>query len=148
MAESLTIKQKKDWAQTLFLKEHLTQQEIAERVGVSRVTICRWVKDGKWEQQKAALTTTREALVANFSRQLEEINRSIEAKPEGERFPDSKQLDAQGRIVKSIKQLETEPAIADIISVLSKFIDFVRPADLDMAKNITRLADAFIKEHL
>ena len=35
--------QKKEWAKLLFTKENLTQQEIAERVGVSRVTINKWI---------------------------------------------------------------------------------------------------------
>ena len=48
MAE-LSNSQKKEWAQTLYLRENLTQAEIAERVGVSRVTISNWIKAGKWE---------------------------------------------------------------------------------------------------
>ena len=35
----LTNKQKKEWAGMLYLKENLTQQEIAEKVGVSRITV-------------------------------------------------------------------------------------------------------------
>ena len=49
----LTNAQKKEWAKTLYLRENLTQQEIAERVGVSRVTVSNWVRSGKWEEQKA-----------------------------------------------------------------------------------------------
>lgn len=40
MAE-LTSKQKKDYARTLYLKDSLTQQEVADKVGVSRQTIIR-----------------------------------------------------------------------------------------------------------
>ena len=32
----------------LYLKDNLTQQEIAEKVGVSRQTIARWAKEDKW----------------------------------------------------------------------------------------------------
>ena len=35
----LSMQQKREWAKTLYLKENLTQQEIAERVGVSRITV-------------------------------------------------------------------------------------------------------------
>ena len=45
----LTIKQKKEWAAMLYLKENLTQVEIAEKTGVSKVTINKWVKGEKWE---------------------------------------------------------------------------------------------------
>lgn len=47
MAKELSNTQKKEWAKTLYLKENLTQQEIADRVGVSRATVNRWIADGK-----------------------------------------------------------------------------------------------------
>lgn len=58
----LTNAQKKEWAKTLYLKENLTQQEIADRVGVSRVSVSNWVRAGKWEEQKVGLTLTRQGL--------------------------------------------------------------------------------------
>ena len=44
--------------------------------------------------------------------------------------------------------MEQETGIADIISVLTAFIEWLRQLDLDKAKEITRLADAFIKDKL
>ena len=66
----LTNAQKKEWAKTLYLKENLTQQEIADRVGVSRVSVSNWVRAGKWEEQKVGLTLTRQEQVANLYRQV------------------------------------------------------------------------------
>ena len=60
MAKELTNTQKKEWAKTLYLKENLTQQEIADRVGVSRVSVSNWVRAGKWEEQRVGITLTRE----------------------------------------------------------------------------------------
>ena len=88
----LTNAQKKEWAKTLYLKENLTQQEIADRVGVSRVSVSNWVRAGKWEEQKVGLTLTRQEQVANLYRQVAEINKAIAERPEGERFPSSKQM--------------------------------------------------------
>ena len=34
---------KKEYARMLYLKENLTQQEIAEKTGVSRQTLSRWI---------------------------------------------------------------------------------------------------------
>ena len=59
MAE-LSIVQKKEWAKLLFTKENLTQGEIAERVGVSRVTINKWANTENWELLKVSITITRE----------------------------------------------------------------------------------------
>ena len=148
MAADLTNAQKKEWAKTLYLRENLTQQEIADRVGVSRVTASNWVRAGKWEEQKAGLTLTRQEQVANLYRQVAEINRAISARAEGERYPNSKEADILGKLSASIRNMEQETGIADIISVLTGFIEWLRPLDLDKAKELTRLADAYIKDKL
>ena len=145
---NLTNTQKREWAKTLYLKEKLTQQEIAERVGVSRVSISKWVRDGKWEEQRVGLTLTREEQIRNLYRQVAEMNRTIEARPEGERFATSAEADIIGKLSKAIRQMETEVGIADVVSVMTRFIDFLRPIDVEKAKDVTRLADAFIKSIL
>lgn len=145
---ALNNSQKKQWAQTLYLRENLTQLEIAERVGVSRVTVSKWVRDGKWEEQKAGITLTRQEQVANLYRQVAEINRTIATRHEGERFPNSKEADILGKLSAAIRNMEQETGIADVISVLTAFIEWLRPLDLDKAKELTRLADAFIKDKL
>ena len=144
----LTNAQKKEWSKTLYMRENLTQQEIAERVGVSRVTVSNWVRAGKWEEQKAGLTLTRQEQVANLYRQVAEINRAISARAEGERFPNSKEADILGKLSAAIRNMEQETGIADIISVLTGFIEWLRPFDLEKAKELTRLADAYIKDKL
>lgn len=148
MAKELTNTQKKEWAKTLYLKENLTQQEIADRVGVSRVSVSNWVRAGKWEEQRAGITLTREEQVRNLYRQVAEINRAIAARDEGCRFATSQEADIIGKLSKSIRQMETEAGIADVISVLTRFIDFLRPLDLEKAKDVTNLADAYIKSIL
>ena len=147
MAE-LSNSQKKEWAKTLYLKERLTQQEIADRVGVTRVTVNSWINKEKWEEQKTGITLTREEQVANLYRQVAEINKAIAERPEGERFPSSKEADILGKLSAAIRNMEQEVGIADIISVLTGLIDWVRAADLEKAKEITRLADAYIKDKL
>ena len=147
MAE-LTNAQKKEFARTLFLRENLTQQEIAERVGCSRVTISNWARAGKWEEQKAGLTLTRQEQVANLYRQVAEINRTIAERPEGQRFATSKEADILGKLAAAISRMEQEVGIADTISVLTSLVEWLRPADLEKAKELSRLADAFIKSRL
>ena len=144
----LTNAQKKEWAKTLYLRENLTQQEIADRVGVSRVSVSNWIRAGKWEEQKAGITLTRQEQVANLYRQVAEINRTIAARPEGERFATSKEADILGKLAAAISKMEQEVGIADKISVLTDLINWLRPVDLEKAKEITRLADAYIKDKL
>lgn len=144
----MTNAQKKEWAKTLYLRENLTQQEIADRVGCSRVTVSNWVRTGKWEEQKVGITLTRQEQVGNLYRQVAEINRSIADRPEGERFATSKEADILGKLAAAISKMEQEIGIADTISVLTAFIEWLRPLDLEKAKEITRFADAYIKDKL
>ncbi|WP_289865822.1 helix-turn-helix domain-containing protein [uncultured Muribaculum sp.] len=144
----LTNAQKKEWAKTLYLRENLTQQEIADRVGCSRVTVSNWVRAGKWEEQKVGITLTRQEQVGNLYRQVAEINRSIADRPEGERFATSKEADILGKLAAAISKMEQEIGIADTISVLTSFIEWLRPLDLEKAKEITWFADAYIKDKL
>lgn len=147
MAE-LSNSQKKEWAQTLYLRENLTQAEIAERVGVSRVTISNWIKAGKWEEHKAGITLTRQEQVNNLYRQVAEINRNIASRPDGQRFPSSKEADILGKLSAAISKMEQETGIADKISVLSDFINWLHELDTEQTRAITALADSYIKSQL
>ena len=145
---NITASQKQDWAKTLFIKENLTQGEIAERVDVSRATVNRWVKANKWEELKAGITLTSEEQIAALYRQVSELNKKILAKPEGSRYPDSNEANILSQITANIKKLQKDASLEDSISVLTRFISWIRPVDLDMAKKVARLSDAFINSLL
>lgn len=132
----------------LYLKDNLTQQEIAEKVGVSRQTIARWAKEEKWEEVKVGITLTREEQIANLHRQVAEINRMINQKEEGQRYANSSEADTLNKLATAIKKLETDVGIADIISVGMKFVNWLRPYDLDRSKEYLKLWEAFIKDIL
>lgn len=145
----LTNAQKKEWAKTLYLKENLTQQEIADRVGVSRVSVSNWVRAGKWEEQKVGLTLTRQEQVANLYRQVAEINKAIAERPEGERFPSSKEADILGKLSAGHTQHGAGSGHCRHHQCPHRAhrLGYGRPTS-KKAKEITRLADAYIKDKL
>ena len=49
----------------LYLKEHLTQAEVAERVGVSKQTLCKWVKAIARRDEGERFATSKEADTIN-----------------------------------------------------------------------------------
>lgn len=144
----LTTKQKKEWAGVLYLKENMTQAEIAEKVGVSRITINKWVKAEKWEEHKTGITLTREWQISNLYRQVEELNKTINSRPKGLRYASSQEADTIVKISGAIKKMETECGISDIISVFCNFLEWLRAIDLEKTKEISRLYDAYIKDKL
>lgn len=145
---NLSKQQQKEWAKTLYTTENITQAELADKVGVSRVTMNKWVKEGKWEELKVGITLTKEELLKNLYNQVASLNKAILAKEEGSRHADSKEADILMKLSASIKKMEDDVGIADIIGVGRKFTEFIRKVDVEKAKEVATLFDAFVKSNL
>ena len=140
--------QKKEWAKLLFTKENLTQQEIAERVGVSRVTINKWINSENWEHLKVSITITRDEQLKNMYRHLADLNAVIADRPPNERFPNPAEADTISKLANAIKKMETDVGVADITSVFGDFMKWLRSFDIQQAKVICPVLDAFVKSKL
>lgn len=146
---NLTLEQKKDYARQLYLNDSsITQAEIAEKVGVSKVTLCKWVKDGKWQELQTSLLIGKEEQLARLYRQLRLLNDAIENK-ENQKFATSKEADAILKLTVAIKNLETEINIAEKMATGKEFLSFVRKTTgFDTSKEVAKLFDSFIKSCL
>jgi len=149
MARTEAMQRKYDHAKLLYTVEGVTvQKELAERVGVSAQTITKWVNDEGWESYRASVIITKEAELSRMYAQVTELNDFILLKPKGQRFANSKEADTLGKLSAAIRQLETETSVADTIEVLKNFINHIRQDDYEKAKEVTNLADIFIKSIL
>lgn len=146
---NLTLEQKKDYARQLYLNDSsITQAEIAEKVGVSKVTLCKWVKDGKWQELQMSLLVGKEEQLARLYKQLRLLNDAIENK-ENQKFATSKEADAILKLTVAIKNLETEINIAEKMATGKEFLSFVRKtAGFDTSKEVAKLFDSYIKSCL
>ncbi len=138
--------QRKEWAKLIFLKENLTQQEIADRVGVSRVTVGKWARE--WEGLKLNLLQTREERYMSTLAQLDELDRTIAARPEGSRYPTTKEADIRRKLTADLEALEQEASIRDIYNVSRGLLDHVRKNNLEKAKELSDYIDDYIKEKM
>lgn len=144
--EELTNEQKKEFAKLMFLKENVTQQEIADRVGVSRVTINKWAKE--WEGIKLNLLQTRQERISSTLAQLDELDRSIANKEEGKRFPSASEADIRRKLTADLEALEQEASLRDIYNVSRRFLDWLRLHNSDKAKELSDYFDSYIKEQM
>ena len=144
----LTNAQKKEYAGLLYLRENLTQQEIAEKVGVSRRTVGTWITTGKWEEMKAGLTMTREQQIMNLQRQIAEINRVIAQRPTGERFASATESKTIAQLSAALDKLEKDAGLKDLISSATRFLVWLRSIDTGKAKEFGVLWDNFIRSTL
>ena len=137
---------KKGIAKSLYLDGNYTQEEIADKVGTTRQTVSRWVKTENWEEIKASVTITPAQIIAQWNRQIVEINKKINARADGERFATTQEADALSKLAGSIKKLEADIGVPDCVSVAMRFLSWLRPLDIEAAKQFNNLFDAFIKD--
>lgn len=144
MARSKTIE--REFAAMLYIQQGLSQKEIAVRVKVSEKTIGKWKIDDQWDKQKRSFMVVREEQITDLYEKLEALNNHI--KTNQENLVSVKDVDAISKLTASIKHLETETSVAEIIGVAKKYIDFIRESDLEFAKKVTTYFDLFIQHKL
>jgi putative ATPase subunit of terminase (gpP-like) len=137
---------KRSIARTLYLDGNYTQEEIAVKVGVSRQTIIRWAKEDSWAELKASLSVTPTQLIAQWQQQIAEINRTITSREEGARYATPAEADAMLKLATSIKKIQDDLGISEVISVCMRFLAWLRPLDVEQAKAFNSLMDVFIKD--
>jgi transcriptional regulator with XRE-family HTH domain len=141
----LTIKQKKDWAKTLYVFQRLNQKETAAKVGVSAKTMNEWVNGKeKWDTLRVSIILTKEQQLHRVYSQINELNSSIELKQEGSRYADSKEADTLVKLTSAAKDLETETGISDIIETFKLFTNWLKQHNLAKAQELVKLQDDFI----
>jgi len=143
---------KRETARILFLADE-TQQGIAERIGVSRVTVSKWIKQSEWEKQRAAKTITRTELTNKLllatAKLIDQVNSS-----------DDPSLianlgDKLSKMSAVIEKLDKKANIIDVIDVFmafSKWLEFRSKSDPDITpaflKTLNKLQDRYICEHM
>lgn len=146
MGSDIDNKQKRELAKTLYLNSSLTQAEIAEKVGASRISIVRWAKE--WEGLKLTFMQTRDARIQSTLQQLDELDRFIAGREEGKRFPTAKEADTRRKLTADLEALEQDASIREVVNVARGILDFIREKDVEKAKELSDYIDAYIKERM
>lgn len=142
-----TLKNKRELAKALYIKAEHTQAEISEIVGVSRRTICKWIDKENWRELRSAQTITPQKIVSNLNKQLDEINEKILARPEGERFATPKESDSILKIATTIKKMQTDYGLAEVVSVAMSFVSWLKEiGEYEKGKEFSHYFNIFIND--
>lgn len=137
----------KELAKLLFIHERLSQKEVASRMGVSEQTVSRWSQTENWDKLRVSITITREEQLRHLYRQISEINKTISER-DGQKYASSTEADTISKLSTAIRKMESDVGISDIISVIKKFLTWIRKSDILKAQEMVPLFDAFIKDNL
>ena len=137
---------RKGIVRSLYLDGNYTQEEIADKVGTTRQTVSRWIRDGNWESIKASVAITPAQIIAQWNRQIIEVNNAIAGREEGKRYATPAEADALAKLAGAIGKLQNDIGVSDCVSVAMRFLSWLRPLDIEAAKQFNNLFDAFIKD--
>lgn len=146
MAENKTTRaRRKEWAKSLYTRDHLTIIEIAEQVGVERRTVSRWIKEEGWDKLRTGILMTRETQLLNLYEGIDRLNEQRLLRPEGERGWTTGESATIVNITKSIERLQMQSGIAETISVFTDLLSWLREQDPEKAKSLAILLDNYVK---
>lgn len=129
-AQASSIADKQYLAKILFTREQLDQKIVAKRVGVSENTMSKWVNQFNWKALRQRLLLSKEDQLNALYEQLEALNKEI--KDSDVQRPDTKQADIQVKITTSIRTLETDLAIGDLVESGMRFIKFMQKTECSL----------------
>lgn len=119
-----------------------TQKMVAEKTGVSRVTINKWVAAGGWDELRTAKTITRKELI---SKMMQQASEQLEN--------GSMSYDEMSKLAASIERIDKQTNVVTCIEVLSMLSNWLvarmgidKELTPDLVKTINRYQDLFISE--
>lgn len=135
--------EKKQLAQSLYVKSQMNRNKIAENVQITEKTLRKWIEEGDWDKQKDALQITRPQLLQEAYSQLKAINEKI--RDEFGNVPNKELSDAKGVVRKEIELLSNQP-VHRYIEVFEDFIDWLRQNDPKELTKFASLSMQFINQ--
>ena len=117
MSTKKELEQKKELARLYYMQGE-SQKVIADKVGVSAVTLGRWVDNGGWKEKKAGMNVTRPEIVNKnlvlISRLLDRLNsEDIDLKDIG------KIVDQVSKLAAAIERIDKKANVIDAIEVFT-----------------------------
>lgn len=141
---------KKEFARILYMNGE-NQQDIADKTGVSRVTINKWIKDNGWKERRAAKAVTRPELINKL---LLSIDTMIDKANNMDNPEAMAGLgDKLSKVASAIEKLDKKANVVDTIEVCIAFGKWVehrigtdKEVTPELAKIINKLQDIYINE--
>ena len=146
------IEKKKSLARTLYLSG-MEQQEIADKVEVSRVTISKWSTAEGWKEARAAKNITRPELVNKLLLTIDALITQVNSSNDPQLIAGLS--DKLAKLSAVIEKLDKKANVVDAIEVFmafSKWIEYRSSIDPELTpeliRAINRYQDLYITEQM
>ncbi len=150
MAKRASNEDRKAVAKTLYITGTL-QKVIAERLGVSPVTINRWVKQGGWEAIRSARNITRPEIVNKLLMSVSKVLDKVLESDDEDAFDGLG--DKLSKLSTTIEKLDKKANVVHAIEVFEDFHMWLavrqgidKEVTDELLKDINKYQDAYVQE--
>lgn len=144
--------EKKEFARVLYMSGE-QQNIIAEKVGVSKQTINRWVAEEAWDKRRAAQSVTRPEIVNNLLRAISNEVEKLNEERDAEKVAGA--CDKLSKLAATIEKLDKKASVVDAIEVFIGFGKWLQHRTTndeeltpELIKAINRFQDLYVSELL
>ena len=144
--------EKKEFARVLYMSGE-QQNIIAEKVGVSKQTINRWVAEEAWDKRRAAQSVTRPEIVNNLLRAISNEVEKLNEERDAEKVAGA--CDKLSKLAATIEKLDKKASVVDAIEVFIGFGKWLQQRATndeeltpELIKAINRFQDLYVSELL
>jgi len=142
---------KKDAAKILYI-QGFTQVDIAKFMGVGKNTVNKWAIAGKWKEKKINLSLLKDNSVQRIMEMIDYQTKAITRKielwkdedPLTTKLIERGDIDALQKLFTTIKK--DSKKWSDYVSVIREFFEFLQANDLEIAQELSDLADTFLHQ--
>lgn len=149
---SKAAEEKKEFARVLYMSGE-QQNIIAEKVGVSKQTVNRWVAEGEWDKRRAAQSVTRPEIVNNLLRAISNEVEKLNEEKDAEKVAGA--CDKLSKLAATIEKLDKKANVVDAIEVFiafGKWLQHRAASDEELTpelvKAINKYQDLYVSELL
>ncbi len=131
-------------ARDLYFNTNKTQQEIADILDVNRRTVYLWIKQGRWEEMKAAARQMPSLIQQSVYNHFSAVNDQINKRDEDNRCPTMQEVEKMRKLLNMANSVKKQHTGA-YMEVFQELYQFVFNRDSEFAKQLSVHIQAFTR---
>ncbi len=141
---------KKEFAQALYFN-NTPQTEIAEKVGVSRPTISKWINEGGWAERRAAKNISRPELANRLLKSISDLIDKVNNADDGKNTMTPAVVDQLSKMAAAVEKLDKKAGVVETIEVFiafGKWLEYQRTIDPSLTPELVKTINEYQNKYI
>ena len=133
---TITNQKKKEIAEDLYLRANITAKDISKQLEISEQTICKWKKEGRWEERKAELSLSPLRIKELLMKEANKIANGEKSDIDSDRL---------SKLTAAIDRLDKRISARVVMDVLRELDNWMTEVDPKKAVEFTQYHKKFLQ---